>query len=242
MKNFYKFTILVMLALCCWSVKELHDAKEQIQALKHFDACVCDTCLEESFQTVDDLQEAVDAVLSFPDLGSATRLYRTAWEYIEAKDGIEGSQEFCDAIEDNIRFGSHLDDLAAVVAAIRYHENGSHQAVLTNKQVLWLKPGETWACDISYGSFGTWGCGYSDKAKESGLSGYRLQAGDCAMTVQNNWDRYLTASGDSRDIHSFIRFLGGKYCPVGSRNDNGDNKYWISGVTREYDGILNLSK
>ena len=224
MKNFYKFTILVMLALCAMFAKELHDAKEQIQALKHFDACVCDTCLEESFQTVDDLQEAVDAVLSFPDLGSATRLYRTAWEYIEAKDGIEGSQEFCDAIEDNIRFGSHLDDLAAVVAAIRYAENGkTYQYGIVHK-----------SCPKTY----------------------RGQAGWCAATVQKNWDRWLKGGkcnnskctvkhkpGDSRDINSYISYLGHVYAPADVKNDPDKlNKHWVKNVLSHYNRILTLSK
>jgi hypothetical protein len=255
MKNLYKFLTLALLALCCWFGKTLHDANRQIDAL------TCEHGLTETHPitvtvqedlgltevipcepAVDDLKVTSSSVLSVPAYGSATKLYRTAWEYIEAKDGIEGAQEFVDAIEDNITGGSYLDDLAAIVAAIRRHEDGSDQAVLTDRHVVWLKPGETWACDISYGSFGEWGCGYSSGAKESGYSGYRLQAGDCAKTVQNSWDRYIKAGGDSRNKRGFISYLGSTYCPVKAKNDNGDNKYWIDGVTWFYDEILRLSK
>ena len=176
---------------------------------------------------VDDLKVTSSSVLSVPREWS--RLYQTAWEYIEAKDGIEGSQEFVDAVEDNIVLGAHKGDLAAITAAIRYQEDGG--------------PGR------EYGALSAYAKGKT----------YRKQAGECAFSVQANWDRYLkggpclnqinggdcTAThlpGDSRDIYTFIAYQGHVYCPVGAENDNGDNKYWIDSVTWFYNEILRLSK
>ena len=145
-----------------------------------------------------------DIELTLPDpVGPATSLYYTAIDYIEAKDGLEGAQEFHEAVEDNIRQGAYKHELAAIVAAIRYAENGTtYQYGIIHKR-----------CPKTY----------------------RGQAGWCAATVQKNWDRYLTAGGDSRDIVSYITYLGGKYCPIGADNDpNGLNKHWIENVTHHY--------
>jgi len=189
--------------------------------------CACGFCLEESYKTVDDLQEAVDAVSSSlrrPVFGSATKLYQTAMSYIEKKDGIEGSQEFSDAIEDNIRFGAYLDDLAAVIAAIRYAENGkTYQYGIIHK-----------SCPKTY----------------------KGQAGWCAATVQKNWDRWLKGGkcnnskctvkhkpGDSRDINSYISYLGHVYAPADVKNDPDKlNKHWVKNVLSHYNRILTLSK
>ena len=57
---------------------------------------------------------------------------------------------------------------------------------------------------------------------------YRSQAGWCAKTVQNNYDRWIKA-GRKGD---FISFLGSRYCPIGADNDpNGLNAHWIHNVT-----------
>jgi len=57
---------------------------------------------------------------------------------------------------------------------------------------------------------------------------YRSQAGWCAKTVQNNYDRWIKA-GRKGD---FISFLGSRYCPIGAENDpNGLNKHWVANVT-----------
>ena len=227
MKNFYKFITLVMLALCCWFVKELHDAKEQIQALKHFDACVCDPCSNNDSEPV----EPKSPVYQLKPTGPATSRYYTAIDYIQAKDGLEGAQDFYRACEDpeNFRRGAYFCDLAAIAAAIRYAENGG-----PGKEYGVLHP------DVK--------------------PTYRSQAGWCAATVQKNWDRYLAGGecnngdctikhkpGDSRDalvhgMQSYIYYLGHVYCPVGADNDpNGLNKYWPKNVFSHYNNVRNLA-
>jgi len=48
----------------------------------------------------------------------------------------------------------------------------------------------------------------------------------CANTVRNNYQRWRNAGTPGE----FIEFLGRRYCPVGAKNDNGMNKYWIKNV------------
>lgn len=49
----------------------------------------------------------------------------------------------------------------------------------------------------------------------------------CKNTVLHNYKRWLK-SGESI---SFLRFLGNRYCPLGSNNDpTGLNRYWIKNV------------
>ena len=58
---------------------------------------------------------------------------------------------------------------------------------------------------------------------------YRSQAGWCAATVQKNYDRWVKAGRKGE----FVTFLGGRYCPVGAKNDpNGLNKHWIKNVKK----------
>ena len=163
--------------------------------------------------------------------GPATSLYYTAIDYIEAKDGIEGSDDFYRACEDpdNLRHSSYFCDLAAIVAAIRYAENGG-----PGKEYGVLHP------DVK--------------------PTYRSQAGWCAATVQKNWDRYLAGGecnngdctikhkpGDSRDalvhgMQSYIYYLGHVYAPVGAENDpNGLNEDWPVNVLGHYNNVRNLA-
>lgn len=86
--------------------------------------------------------------------------------------------------------------LAPIVAAIRYAENG--------------RAGREYGCLSKYAK---------DKT-------YRKQAGECAYTVQRQWDRWQKAGARG----DFIVSLGNRYCPVGADNDNGTNKYWIKNV------------
>lgn len=171
-----------------------------------------------------------DIELTLPDpVGPATSLYYAAINYIEGRDGLEGAQEFHEAVEDNIRQGAHKHELAAIVAAIRYAEDGR--------------------AGREYGALSLY-------ARDTT---YRKQAGECAFSVQQNWDRYLTGGpclnqinggdctathlpGDSRDIYTFIDYQGHVYCPVGVANDNGDNIHWKRNVRQKYSDNFNLSK
>ena len=122
-------------------------------------------------------------------------------------DGLEGAQEFCDAVYTNIRREAHRDDLVAITAAIRFAEGGS--------------PGREYGI-LHYECPDT----------------YRGQAGWCAATVQKNWDRYLNAGGDSRDIYSYIDFLGGRYAPIGADNDpTGLNHNWTGLVVEAFNRL-----
>ncbi len=90
-------------------------------------------------------------------------------------------------------------ELAPIVAAIRYAEN--------------RRPGLEYGCLSKY-------------AKDRG---YRRQAGECACTVQKNYDRWVKAGKHGK----FIHFLGRVYCPVGAENDpQGLNVHWIRNVTK----------
>ena len=114
------------------------------------------------------------------------------------KDGIRCSQLFDQAIRANIRKDMR-SELAPIVAAIRYAENG--------------RPGIEYGCLSKY-------------AKDRG---YRRQAGECACTVQKNYDRWVKAGKHGK----FIHFLGRVYCPVGAKNDpKGLNVHWIRNVTK----------
>jgi len=114
------------------------------------------------------------------------------------KDGIRCSQLFDQAIRANIRKDMR-SELAPIVAAIRYAENG--------------RPGLEYGCLSKY-------------AKDRG---YRRQAGECACTVQKNYDRWVKAGKHGK----FIHFLGRRYCPVGAENDpKGLNVHWIRNVTK----------
>ena len=54
----------------------------------------------------------------------------------------------------------------------------------------------------------------------------------CRNTVRNNYLRWQQA-GKTND---FISFLGGRYCPIGDKEDkNGLNKNWIRNVQRLVD-------
>ena len=89
--------------------------------------------------------------------------------------------------------------LAPYVSAIRYAENG--------------RAGREYGCLSKY-------------AKDRG---YRRQAGECACTVQKNYDRWVKAGKHGK----FIHFLGRVYCPVGAKNDpKGLNVHWIRNVTK----------
>tara|TARA_Y100000401_G_scaffold110616_1_gene107993 strand:+ start:486 stop:974 length:489 start_codon:yes stop_codon:yes gene_type:complete len=91
--------------------------------------------------------------------------------------------------------------LAPYVSAIRYAENG--------------RAGREYGCLSKY-------------AKDRG---YRRQAGECACTVQKNYDRWVKAGSKGE----FVVFLGKRYCPVGADNDpNGLNKHWIKNVRKLY--------
>ena len=156
-----------------------------------------------------------------------------AFDAIVKKDGAQCGEEFKDAIRVNVR-PEMRETLATIIAAIRYAENGSHQAKLTCKQVPWIKPGVTIIHDYSYGCQSKYGLGVSDNAKRAranGYSEYRLQVGECSATVQKNYTRYVKGGGDKKDIEAFIVFLGKKYCPVEADDLN---KHWIGNVTRLY--------
>ena len=57
----------------------------------------------------------------------------------------------------------------------------------------------------------------------------RVVAGECAFTVQKNWDRWVSAGRPG----AFIEFLGARYCPVGADNDpNGLNQHWVGNVSK----------
>ena len=127
---------------------------------------------------------------------------RTTWLYahnaILQKDGIRSCQLFGQAIRANIR-PEMRKELAPIVAAIRYAENG--------------RPGIEYGCLSKY-------------AKDRG---YRRQAGECACTVQKNYDRWVKAGKHGK----FIVFLGRRYCPVGAKNDpKGLNVHWIRNVSK----------
>ena len=51
----------------------------------------------------------------------------------------------------------------------------------------------------------------------------------CLNTVNNNLARWQWArqQGDTRD---FIEFLGARFCPVNSPDDNGTNQFWVKNV------------
>jgi hypothetical protein len=174
-----------------------------------------------------DYFDDIEHKLNLPDpVGPATSLYYTAINYIEGRDGLEGAQEFHEAVEDNIRQGAHKHELAAIVAAIRYAENGR--------------------AGREYGALSLY-------ARDTT---YRKQAGECAFSVQQNWDRYLTGGPclnqinggncsiehqpqDSRDIYSFIDYQGHVYCPLGADNDpTGLNHNWTGNVSALYDNLV----
>lgn len=91
--------------------------------------------------------------------------------------------------------------LAPYVSAIRYAENG--------------RAGREYGCLSKY-------------AKDRG---YRRQAGECACTVQKNYDRWVKAGSKGE----FVVFLGKRYCPVGADNDpTGLNQHWIKNVRKLY--------
>ena len=123
---------------------------------------------------------------------------QTYYEAIVAKDGLTKATEYVNAIRANIRPKLH-SELAPIVSAIRYAENG--------------RPGLEYGCLSKY-------------AKDRG---YRRQAGECACTVQKNYDRWVKAGKHGK----FIHFLGRVYCPVGAKNDpKGLNVHWIRNVTK----------
>jgi len=114
----------------------------------------------------------------------------------------------------------HHHILAPLVAAIRYQENGR--------------------AGLEYGCM-------SEYAKDRG---YRKQAGECALTVQYNYDRYLNGGcriagcfhkdGTPGDTTGYIAYLGHVYCPLGAKNDPMNlNVHWISGVTSFYNTFTN---
>ncbi len=121
-----------------------------------------------------------------------------AHDAILQKDGIRNALLYDQAIKANIR-PEMRKELAPIVAAIRYAENG--------------RPGIEYGCLSKY-------------AKDRG---YRRQAGECACTVQKNYDRWIKAGKHGK----FIHFLGRRYCPVGAENDpQGLNVHWIRNVTK----------
>ena len=57
---------------------------------------------------------------------------------------------------------------------------------------------------------------------------FRQQAGQCAATVQKNWDRWTNGTKDV----PFLVFLRNRYCPIGAENDpQGLNNNWLKNVT-----------
>ena len=125
---------------------------------------------------------------------------QTYYEAIVAKDGLTKATEYVNAIRANIRPKLH-SELAPIVSAIRYAENG--------------RPGLEYGCLSKY-------------AKDRG---YRRQAGECAYTVQRQWDRWVKAGRKGE----FVVSLGNRYCPVGADNDpKGLNKHWIKNVRKLY--------
>ena len=197
--------------------------------------------------------------------GPATSLYYTARSYIEKKDGLEGAQEFSDAVERNIV--PFIDDLAPIVAAIRYAENGG--------------PGREYGVMSDY----AWNKTYSK------------QVGDCAKTVGNHYhlrwsvnseyqqpvavlkknisalklgitiiegevypdkwgsgirlkkkikvfyEHLLDNVGRLEDIELFMISLSDWYCKVGAGNDPcGMNAHWLYNVWTYDRKIRDLSK
>ena len=142
----------------------------------------------------------------------------SAYTAIAAKDGKAHADMYLDAVKVNIR-PALRSRLAPVVAAIRCQEDG--------------RKGR---------EYGILDARALDKS-------YRTQAGWCAATVQKNWDRYLTGGecnnskctikhkpGNSRDMQSYICYLGHVYCPVGADNDpKGLNRNWIGNVKKIVD-------
>ena len=55
----------------------------------------------------------------------------------------------------------------------------------------------------------------------------------CLNTINNNLARWQWArqNGDNRD---FIEFLGARFCPVNSPDDNGTNQFWVKNVKKFY--------
>ena len=55
----------------------------------------------------------------------------------------------------------------------------------------------------------------------------------CLNTINNNLARWQWArqNGDTRD---FIEFLGARFCPVNSPDDNGTNQFWVKNVKSFY--------
>jgi hypothetical protein len=178
------------------------------------------------------VMEDQSAVKVVPTRSSNGSLYFRAIDYIQEKDGMAGADDFWRACEDsdNLRREAHKHDLAAIIAAIRYAENGR--------------------AGREYGALSAY-------AKDTT---YRKQAGECATSVQANWDRYIKGGPclnqinggncsiehqpqDSRDIYSFIGYQGHVYCPIGADNDpDGLNSHWVKNVTNHYNHILDLCK
>ena len=125
-----------------------------------------------------------------------------AAEAIEAKDGKVFRAAFEEAVSDPVNIRPEMRErLAPIVAAIRYQEDG--------------RAGREYGCLSKYAK---------DKT-------YRKQAGECAFTVQKNYDRWVKAGRPD----DFITFLGGRYCPLDDPRDKGGlNKYWIPNVTKFY--------
>lgn len=69
---------------------------------------------------------------------------------------------------------------------------------------------------------------------------YRTQAGWSAATIQKQWDRYLAAGGDPKDVSAYLLSLRNRYCPIGADNDpNGLNSNWLRNVTKFRLRIIN---
>lgn len=158
-------------------------------------------------------------------------LYAHACAAIAEIDTAAELQEFIDACEDpeNILAHAHHDNLVAITAAIRRHENPNN--VFSDRYGKILYYGITSKnCPDTYGD----------------------QAGHAAYSVQRNWDRYLKGEcrdlqgkgckhkpGDSRDMYGFIAFMAHEYCPENADNDpKGLNKHWIKGVSSFYEDMV----
>lgn len=61
---------------------------------------------------------------------------------------------------------------------------------------------------------------------------YRTQCGWSAATIQKQFDRYVKAGGDPKDVAAYLVSLRNRYCPIGADNDPlGLNSHWLKNVS-----------
>lgn len=106
----------------------------------------------------------------------------------------------------------HRELLVPVLVAVRYAENG--------------RPGR------QYGVL---------HPKALGKS-YRVQCGWSAATIQKQFDRYVKAGGDPKDVAAYLVSLRNRYCPIGADNDPTNlNEHWLRNVSKFRSQILSPS-